>query len=58
MSNIWIVFLQPAAELWLAAGLVLNKPGGILMETLKPEELERAKEAGTLADWGRRGEHF
>ncbi|CAL1160343.1 unnamed protein product [Cladocopium goreaui] len=27
-------------------GLVLNKPGGILMETLKPEELERAKEAG------------
>jgi hypothetical protein len=31
---------------------VLDKPGGILMETLKPEELERAKEAGVLADWG------
>ena len=28
------------------------------METLKPEELERAKEAGVLADWGWWGEHF
>lgn len=29
-------------------GLVLNKPGGILMDALKPTEVDRAKAAGAV----------
>jgi len=37
-------------------GLVLNKPGGILMDALKPTEVDRAKAAGAVDCFiGRRG---